>query len=296
MAAHLRGATPSSEDNMADNTQLDSFLATGTPPDGAQAPPQDPAPEPSPAPEKPPSTPEKPAGEAAVAEPEEDEEIELHSGSDSRLVPLASLEKVRNDWKSKAAAEKARADELNRQLEAIRRPVEQPPQQPQYQPIPLDPVNNPQGFIAQVQREMFNDRLNTSELMLRKEIGAEAVSQIVADFKQAAAQNPMLERQLQQQVHPYEWVRQQVEMIRLHRDVGDDPAAYRARIEAELRSKWEAEAQGNAPARVSPAAGLPPSLANARSVAGRTTSSFTGPPTMDAILAGAAGRRNGAAR
>jgi hypothetical protein len=47
---------------------------------------------------------------------------------------------------------------------------------------------------------------------------------------------------------------------------------------------------------VSPAAGLPPSLANARSVAGRATSTFTGPPTMDAILAGAAGRRNGAAR
>jgi hypothetical protein len=293
MAAHLRGATPSSEDNMADNTQLDSFLATGTPPDGAQAPPQEPAPEPPPKPDTPPSTPEKPAREAAVAEPEEDEEIELHSGSDSRLVPLASLEKVRNDWKSKAAAEKARADELNRQLEAIRRPPEQPQPQPQYQPVPLDPVNNPQGFIAQVQREMFNDRLNTSELMLRKEIGAEAVSALVADFKAAAAQNPMLERQLQQQVHPYEWVRQQVEMIRLHRDVGDDPAAYRARIEAELRNKWEAEAQGP---RVSPAAGLPPSLANARSVAGRATSNFTGPPTMDAILAGAAGRRNGAAR
>jgi hypothetical protein len=132
--------------------------------------------------------------------------------------------------------------------------------------------------------------------MLRKEIGAEAVSALVADFKQAAAQNPMLERQLQQQVHPYEWVRQQVEMIRLHRDVGDDPAAYRARVIAEERAKWEAEAQGSAPPRVSPAAGLPPSLANARSVAGRATSTFTGPPTMDAILAGAGGRRNGAAR
>jgi hypothetical protein len=280
---------------MADNTQLDSFLATGTPPDGAQAPPQEPAPEPPPAPEKPPSTPEKPAREAAAKppepEPDDDEALAHVQGGDNRTVPFSALEKVRNDWKSKAAAEKARADELNRQLEAIRRPPEQPQPQPQYQPIPLDPVNNPQGFIAQVQREMFNDRLNTSELMLRKEIGAEAVSQIVADFKQAVAQNPMLERQLQQQVHPYEWVRQQVETIRMHRDIGTDPDAYRARIIAEERAKWESEMQGNAPARVSPAAGLPPSLANARSVAGRTTSTFTGPPTMDAILAGAAGRR-----
>jgi hypothetical protein len=285
---------------MADNTQLDSFLATGTPPDGAQAPPQDPAPEPPPKPDTPPSTPEKPAREAAAKppepEPDDDEALQHVQGGDNRTVPFSALEKVRNDWKSKAASEKARADELNRQLEAIRRPVEQPQPQPQYQPVPLDPVNNPQGFIAQVQREMFNDRLNTSELMLRKEIGAEAVDAIVKDFKQAAAQNPMLERQLQQQVHPYEWVRQQVEMIRLHRDVGDDPAAYRARVIAEERAKWEAEAQGNAPARASPAAGLPPSLANARSVAGRATSNFTGPPTMDAILAGAAGRRNGAAR
>jgi hypothetical protein len=276
---------------MADNTQLDSFLATGTPPDGAQAPPPEPAPEPSPAPEKPPSTPEKPAREAKPEEPhepDEDEALQHVQGGDNRTVPFSALEKVRNDWKSKAAAEKARADELNRQLEAIRRPPEQPQPQPQYQPVPLDPVNNPQGFIAHMQREALNDRLNLSEMMLRKEIGAEAVSALVADFKQAAAQNPMLERQLQQQVHPYEWVRQQVEMIRLHRDVGDDPAAYRARVIAEERAKWEAEQQGP---RVSPAAGLPPSLANARSVAGRTTSTFTGPPTMDAILAGAAGRR-----
>jgi hypothetical protein len=283
---------------MADNTQLDSFLATGTPPDGAQAPPQEPAPEPPPKPDTPPSTPEKPAREAAAKapepEPDDDEALQHVQGGDNRTVPFSALEKVRNDWKSKAAAEKARADEVSRQFEDWKRQQAAPAQpQPQYQPVPLDPVNNPQGFIAQVQREMFNDRLNTSELMLRKEIGAEAVSQIVADFKQAAAQNPMLERQLQQQVHPYEWVRQQVEMIRLHRDVGDDPAAYRARVIAEERAKWEAEQQGP---RVSPAAGLPPSLANARSVAGRATSNFTGPPTMDAILAGAAGRRNGAAR
>jgi hypothetical protein len=56
---------------------------------------------------------------------------------------------------------------------------------------------------------------------------------------------------------------------------------------AEERAKWEAEAlgqPGNGAARPSPVAGMAPSLANVRSVAGRTTSTFTGPPSMDDIL------------
>ena len=47
---------------------------------------------------------------------------------------------------------------------------------------------------------------------------------------------------------------------RLHEEIGTDPVAY----EAKIRAKIEAE-RGADPPPVSPAAGLPPSLANARS-------------------------------
>jgi hypothetical protein len=67
---------------------------------------------------------------------------------------------------------------------------------------------------------------------------------------------------------------------RLHDEIGTDPAAY----EAKLRAKWEQErGNGNAPL-VSPAAGLPPSLANVRSSGGRATNGYAGPMSMDDIL------------
>ena len=73
----------------------------------------------------------------------------------------------------------------------------------------------------------------------------------------------------------------EVERLRLIRKVTTDPAGY----EAELRAKWEAEANGTAPApRVSPAAKLPPSLANVRSALPRSSSAYTGPQSLDDIL------------
>jgi hypothetical protein len=65
---------------------------------------------------------------------------------------------------------------------------------------------------------------------------------------------------------------------RLHEEIGTDPAAY----EAKIRAKIEAERGADPP--VSPVAGMPPSLANARSSAPRGTNGFTGPPSMDDIL------------
>ena len=79
----------------------------------------------------------------------------------------------------------------------------------------------------------------------------------------------------------------EVERLRLIRKVTTDPAGY----EAELRAKWEAEANGGgngqAAPRVSPAAKLPPSLANVRSALPRSSSAYTGPQSLDDIWASA---------
>jgi hypothetical protein len=66
------------------------------------------------------------------------------------------------------------------------------------------------------------------------------------------------------------------------RDLGDDPAAYRERIRAELAAEM---ANGTAPMPpVSPAAGLQPSLANVRSAAPRGAPAFSGPPSLGDIV------------
>ena len=268
---------------MADNAQLDTFLAAGTPQEGAEAPAAPPAPEHPP--EASEAAPEA-AAKPSEAEPQ-DEDVAPHSGSDNRTVPFSALEKVRNDWKSKYAAEQARAELLAKQLEEAKRP---PPQQAVPQPMPLapiDPVQDPHGFMMRMQQVLLNERLNNSEERLREKLGPEKVDEYVAEFKELAARDQALFPKLYQQTNPYSWMQKEVERQRVLRDVGDDPTAY----EQKLRAKWEAEKAeqpmngGNGHA-VSPAAGLAPSLANVRSVAGRTTTAFTGPPPLEALFPG----------
>jgi hypothetical protein len=284
---------------MADNTQLDGFLAAGGQPDGAppqepaQPPDPQPAPEPSPKPGTPPSTPAKPEA-APKKEPDEDEALAQHvQGGDNRTVPFSALEKVRNDWKSKAAAHEARAELLARQLEEAKRPPPAPPPVPQPMfAAPPDFQADPNGwattFAQNQQRALLNERLNVSEIYARDKIGDD-LDKYVTEFKAAAEKEPTLWGKLYSQPGPYQWLIKEVDRMRQHAEIGDDPVAFRARVEAELRTKWEAEtqgqpAQGNGNGRTSPAAGLPPSLANARSVAGRTTSTYSGPPSFDDIL------------
>jgi hypothetical protein len=295
---------------MADNAALDSFLATGAQ-DGAQPaqePPQPPeptaAPEPPPGEPQPPSTPEKPAREAKEAEPDEDEALAQHvQGGDNRTVPFSALEKVRNDWKSKAAAEKAKADLLAQQLEEFKRaqaaPPPAPPPQVQYQPPPdpsVDPVGAFRYMQMEHQRQMLNERLNMSEAVVTERIGKDDLDKYVQDFKAHAEKDPTLWGKLYSQASPYAWMTKEIDRLRGVAEIGDDPAAFRARVIAEERAKWEAEAAqlqpGNGAQRTSPVAGMAPSLASVRSVAGRTTSTFTGPPPLEALFPGHNKRRD----
>lgn len=286
--------------------ELDSFLKEGTQPRveggmaAAEAPPKPPASETPPAESKAPETPPEPAAKApeAKAEPE-DEEVAPHTGSDNRTVPFSALEKVRADWKSKAAAAEARAEELRRQLEEAKRPPP-PPTAPSQQDhvVQLPDFNtDPRGFVVgmaiQHQREMVNERLNMSQALLTDKIGEEKVQQYVDDFKAFAEHDPTLYPKLYQQAMPYQWMTSEIDRRRMHREIGDDPSAFEARIREKVLAEIAAGGNGqSAPASRGP--GLPaqpPSLASARSVAGRTTSTFTGPPPMSELFPGVENRR-----
>jgi hypothetical protein len=286
---------------MADNPALDGFLAAGAQPaqDGAQPPEPQPAPEPPAKPDTPPREPEKPAREAKEPEAETEDEALAHvQGGDNRTVPFSALEKVRNDWKSKAAAEKAKADLLAQQLEEFKRQATAPapPSPPQQQmPAPPDPRVDPVGAMqylyTQQQHMLLNERLNNSEAFVRDKMG-EDLDKYVAEFKDAAGKDQALWGKLYGQPAPYQWLVKEMDRRRAQADIGDDPAAFRSRVEAELRAKWEQEVQGQMnggngrTVTVSPAAGMAPSLANARSVAGRSVPAFTGPPPMDELFPG----------
>jgi hypothetical protein len=193
-----------------------------------------------------------------------------------------ATKKEREDWKTKATVAETRLEALTRELEEAKRAVSNPRPPPQPQQAPPNPAVDPAGYHDQIQRLLINERLNQSELMARRDLGSERVDALVAEFRAEAAQDATLFDKLYQQPDPYGWAVKELDRRRLVRDVGDDPAAY----EAKLRAKWEAERGADAPPpRVSPAAGMQPSLAGQRSVAARTAPGFSGPPSFDDIFA-----------
>jgi hypothetical protein len=282
------------------NEQLESFLASESAPAPAPEPATPAAPEAPPAASAPkPEAKPDPGAKAAAAKPEPEDDGEPPEPLEGEpVIPRRAYEderRKRQDWKARAVEAETKHKELVRQLEDAQRRAAAPPPQPQAPPQPPpDPAVDPRGFAQHLvqtqQAALLNERLNNSEMLLREKIGDEKLSEYVNEFRSMAEADPTLFGKLYSQPHPYNWLTREVDRLRLVRDVGDDPAAFRSKIEAEARAKWEAEAKA-APPPVSPAAGLQPSLATARSVAGRTAGAWTGEPSLEDVLAPVQNRR-----
>jgi hypothetical protein len=279
---------------MANNEQLESFLAgeTATVAEEPKAPPTE-------ALEPKVETKAEPTAKPDKAKPEADEDTDPPEPLEGEpVIPRRAYEderRKRQDWKARAVEAETKHKELQRQFEDAQRRATAPPPQQQAPPQPPpDPASDPRGFaqhlVQQQQAALLNERLNNSEMMLRDKVGDEKLNEYVQEFRNLAAADPTLFGKLYSQPHPYAWLTREVDRLRLVRDVGDDPAAYRAKIEAEARAKWEAEAKAQ-PAP-SPAAGMQPSLGTARSVAGRTAGAWSGEPSLEDVLAPVQNRRN----
>jgi len=213
-------------------------------------------PDPVPAPEAPAETGEPPAAPPAA-------EIE------PAHVPLTALK----DERTKRQALETEMAELRARLASVEK---QPPAQ-EARPLP-DPVADPAGYRAAIADAAFNERLNVSEMMAREKYTD--VDAKLAVFQEAAKADPGLADKLRAQPHPWAWMYQQAQKIEAQREIGDDPAAYRERVRAEIM----AEMQGKPPAApVLEATPLPTSLATTRSV-GRTASEPNGPMPLDKIV------------
>ena len=270
-------------------SELEDFLASGKQPPadpGAAPGASTPAPAPKPQPTPPPAPAPKPEPAkqpepAAAQAPDPDEDI----GDDGSMISPSAFHKARTDWKGKVVAAETEARLLREQLEAARKPAAAPaPPPPPPFAEPVDPARDPVGYHNRVQSVLLNDRLNMSEMLEREKHTPEAFEAAVTEFQEAAKRDPSLFGKLHAQRHPYGWLMKEIEKLRMTRDVGDDPAAYRAKLIAEERAKWEAELANGATPPVSPAAGLPPSLATTRSAAPRGTNGFSGPPSLDDVF------------
>ena len=290
------------------NEQLDSFLKEEAAA-AASEPPEAPPAAPTPPAEAKPTAEPKAVTEAPKPEEQDDADTEPPAPSPGEaVVPRRALEDERHkrqDWKQRAVEAETRHQELMRQLEEAKRAPPPQPQQPppQMQPLPdpqQDPVGFARGFAIQQQQMLLNERLNMSEMMLREKIGDDKVSEYVSEFQQHAQRDPTLFGKLYTQTNPYGWMTREVDRLRLQRDIGDDPAKFRERLIAEERAKWEQEVAARGPAvpQGTPVPGMQPSLANARSVAGRTAPAWTGELSDEEVLAPIQNRKssNGSGR
>lgn len=201
--------------------------------------------------------PQETAAAQVAAEPAEGNGAPPAPEDTTKHVPLAALEaerKGRQDWKEKAI----RAEE---ELKALRN---QSQQQPREQ---VDPVT------AQAER-FENVILNASERNAIAAHGKEVVDQAFERYQQEVAKNPALAMQVRNSGDPWDELVKVGKRLMAFDEIGEDPSAYRAKVEAEIRASIQTP---------KPEQKLPASLAGARS-AGSRGATWTGPTPLGSIL------------
>ena len=187
---------------------------------------------------------EKPTSEAPPAPPQED-----------KHVPFAALLDERDKRKS-----------LEAELAEMRKWREEQERKAKEAKAP-DPYDDPQGWArhqqVEVQQALFNERLNTSELVARSQYGDDLVSEAQKAFVEAAQRDPTLGAKLMQEANPYGFVVNWHKRNRFLSEIGDDPEKWREAERERIRA--ELMAQQPTPARPAPSAPAAPprSLASA---------------------------------
>lgn len=242
-------------------SDIDAFLDVG----GGE-----PAPEPEPAPVPEPVETRAEPEPAPAPEPEPELEPAIDTDNFRKLrAAVEATKKERNDYKGERDRLAGELAAYKAQLDAARQaPPPVAREAPPPQAIP-NPIEDPEGFIRYQDQRRFSDRLDMSETMLREQLGDEEVDAKIDVYKKAVADNPALNIPPNHR-HPWKWAYDQGKRLIAAQEIGDDPAAYRTKLEAEIRAKVEAEMAGNATQAAAPRVALPRSLSSVTSAAPRS--------------------------
>jgi hypothetical protein len=211
---------------------------------------------------------------------------------DGGTVPVGALQaerRERQDWKERAIREEEQRKALERELAQLRAQPPQPaataqPEPPPQRATPPDPVMDPEGFARHWEEQRMHDRFAMSELLVRQQ-HPDAEDVIKAAMEQIKA-NPALAAPLKTAHHPIQALYDMGKKALAMKDIGDDPAAFEAKLREKLRAEILAEQQqAAAPEQPgAPAVTLPPSLAGMRSAAPRGSTPFTGPTPLKELF------------
>lgn len=234
----------------------------------------------------------------AQAQAEPEPTPQLSSTEDPRsghMVPVAELTGTRTKLQGRITELERLHIEAEARAKAYEQMLQRQPQQPQYQPQQFqteapdfytDPEAALNHRIQPVQKSIMDMFLNNSENLARDRHGDEVV-----DAALQAANAVGAGREFVNTRHPYG------ELVKWHKRqqtlqvVGDDPDAYRTKIEAEVRAKVLAELKaGGAGAAAQPR--IPGTLATATGQ-GEQGAHLTEEAAMGSIFSSARNRKQG---
>ena len=274
--------------------ELDDFLE-GEAVNGGAEEPQDPTPEPEPQPaegaeppnaEAQPGEGQQPDATGANAEPPSAEEK-----SEGNTVPMAVL----HDERGKRQALEAQNQQLLNLLSQNQQA--QDGQQPgQKAPLSVDDLLTDPNRVFSDMQSQFEQQLTVQKMEMSETIARgryddyDATMQPFYELQHTAPDRlQAIYQAASQQPDPAGYIYGHMKQQALLNEIGNDPDAYRKKIEAEIRAKIVAE-QGQNPQPAgegqppTPAPSIPETLAKAGNGGGMATPVFSGAPSLDDIL------------
>lgn len=237
---------------------------------------------------KAPAVESKPAEKPAERAGDDDEDAAPEIPDDveklKRLVTAFHGDKRKH--KKKAQELREELAKLQGQMSAMRQPPQAQAQQPK---APTEEEReaaywkDPIGFVRQereaMRQELVMQKLQTSEAYARRT--HPDFSEKLAAFQKATAGHHAIAEFVRNHADPAEYVYQTGAKILLDQEMGSDPVAWREAEKAKIRAELEAE-RGNAPA---PKPSPTKSIAGSRGSGAGVTQAWSGPRSLDDILA-----------
>lgn len=158
--------------------------------------------------------------------------------------------------------ERRKRQELERKLKDYEERLNQQPKpQAQQQAPPPDWYTDPEAaarsFEQQLELRMYQTAVYQSETMMRQQ--HQDYDEVAALFAEEAEKDPSLAMQVYRHPMPAQFAYQHGRRLKLMREIGDDPDAYRAKLAEEIRAELAGTTpQAKAPAKAAP---VPRSLA-----------------------------------
>lgn len=238
-------------------------------------------------------------GQPAEGETGQTEGQSTEGKGEGDRVPVAALQAERQKVKrytEEVADFRKQLSETNAAWERRMAELVEAVKPKQEQPQPPDFFENPQAAtrheLTQAVTPEF-ERINQSLLAFAKD---NAITRF-SEEKVNEAERAFIAAVRDQSLDPADYQRvvsspnRYAEAVKWHQrrqaqaEIGDDPAAYKARLEAELREKITAELNGGQQQTQQRPAATPSNLAGARNVGSRSGPAWTGPQSIADIFA-----------